>query len=669
MAVNVLLTTPVSIASGNAPFFIYSALQFLPAALVATSLGFALLVALERWLPPKWRGRYGDLLWLLGVAFWIEAAFVADKELHWFGSGSQQSGRLAMLAGLYAAGLLAGVLLLLRWPSQMRRVALFLAAGLAGLTLTQAARTATPYTAQPARDVYAFSGRGDVLVIVLDALQSDLFEELLARRPALRQAFDGFVIYPGTVGVAASTHLTMPAIHGGQVYRDGTSIRALYDAAVREGSFLAALADSGYLVTHVNPILDTCPRGTYWCGHQTTLLDGHLAGYGREFAVLMKLGVARSVPTPLSAAFMTLDEFDPSIHDSVAQGAELLRRFARDAYRDDAAPRAKFLHVMATHAPIRLNERCEPTVGAHWMRADMLRQAECAVVRVAELFSRLKEIGVFERATIVVVSDHGAALPFADPQRRAVHDSRFQAVVGMAAVTFAVKPPAATGAPRFDDAPLQLTDVPTIVCRVSGACGVGGAAATAGSAGPAARRAREFAYYEWFVGRWTRDTMQIPYRFVVDGNHLDPQAWTRVYTTPQPRVVEFKAGAVASGLGFGWSEHHDARGRWTIGRVAQVYTEAVGPAPARLRLELSTHSANQAQWVSVRFNGSEVCSVPVARETTRRECVLPARHSAGRVNDKIELVFAQWEPSPEHAGARLAARVERIEVGAAEQWQ
>lgn len=669
IAANVLLATPVSIAAANAPFFVYSAPQFLPAALLAAALGFALLVVLERVLPAGWRARYGDLLWLLGIAFWVEGAFVADKELHWFGSGDRHGSRLPMLVGLYAAGLLAGVFLLLRWRSQMARVALLLAAGLAGLALTQAARTAAPYTVQPSREVYAFSGRGDVLVIVLDALQSDLFQELLARRPMLRQAFDGFVVYPRAVGVAASTHLSMPAIHGGQVYRDGKSIRSLYDGAVREGSFLAALADGGYAVTLVNPILDTCPRGAAWCGHQTTLLDGHVAAYGREFAVLMKLGAARSVPTPLSAAFITLDEFDPSIHDSVAQGAALLQRFARDAYRDDAAPRAKFLHVMTTHAPIRLNERCERDTGAHWMRADMLRQSECALVRVAELFARLKELGVYERATIVVISDHGASLPLADPNRRAVHDARFQAVAGMAAVTFAVKRPAATGPLRLDYTLLQLTDVRSIVCGASGACRSEHAPGPGEAVGAAPHRPREFAYYEWFVGRWTRDTMQVPYRFVIEGDHLDPQAWTRISATAQPRALDFGAASVSGALGFGWSEHHDARGRWAIGRVAQVYTETVGPVPARLLLEMSTHSANHAQRVSIWFNGSEVCTFPVARETTRRECVLPARRSAGQVNDKIELVFAQWEPSPEHAGARLAARVERLEVGAVEKWQ
>lgn len=665
LCANLVVAMPISIVVGNPAFFVFSGVQFLPGVIAAAAVLFAALVGIERLISSRWRPAYGDALIVLAVVLWIEAAFVADKELHWWSERRWQPSQLSGLAAMYAAAVALGWLALNRWAADVRRFTLFLTLGLSAFASVQLARDkATPYRAGPTEEVYAFSGRGDVVVIVLDGLQPDVFEEVLARRPHLRPAFDGFVFFPRATGVASSTHLSMPAIHGGLTYQDGASIAALYDAAVTRGSFMAALSDAGFASILVNPILDACPAGAAWCGHQTTLLDGNAISYLRELGVLLRLAAARSVPTPLSAGIAGIDQFDPGIHDAVGRGAELLERFARFARRVDGAPRAKFLHVLTTHAPIRVDEDCRPSQGAHWMRFDMVRQSECAIRRVADLLARLRQIDVFDNATVMLVSDHGASLPPADPQLRRSRDGWFQAVAGMAAVTLAVKTPGATGALRTSDAPAQLVDVSTTVCRVSRACEVKGAGIDLLAAADAEqRRPREFAYYEWFAGRWARDVMRVPYRFVIDGDRTDVLAWTQIVGEPQPRRVDIAGRPGSGGLGFGWSEvHTDDGARWTIGPVAQAYVQAVRSARARLRVHLATHAGNDAQRVAVLVNGRQICAAAVAVDVIVRLDCSPAAGATGSVNDKIELLFAQWQPSSAHGGRRLAARVHLIEV-------
>lgn len=664
LCANLIVAMPISIAVGNPAFFVFSGLQFLPGVIGVAGALFAVMVGIEQVTPSRWRRAYGDTLVVLAIVVWIEAAFVADKELHWWSEQRWQPRQLTALAAMYAAAVALGWLALNRWAAEMRRFALFLALGLVAFASVQLARDkATPYRTTATDEVYTFSGRGDVVVILLDGLQPDVFEEVLARRPYLRRAFDGFVFFPRATGVASSTHLSMPAIHSGLIYQDGTSIAGLYEAAVGHGSFMAALSSAGYSSVLVNPVLDACPAGAVWCGHQTTLLDGNARSYLRELGVLLRVAAARSVPTPLSASIAGLDQFDPGIHDAVGRGAELLERFVRFAHRADGARRAKFLHVLTTHPPIRVDENCRPNQGAHWMRFDMVKQSECAILRVADLLARLKQIDVFDSATVVLVSDHGASLPPADPKLRRSLDRWFQAVAGMAGVTLAVKAPGATGMLRTSDTPAWLVDVATTVCSVSRACKVKSTGIDLLAAADAPqRRLREFAYYEWFVGRWAHDEMRIPYRFVIDGDRTDLLAWTQIVREPQPHRVDIAGRPGSGSLGFGWSDDHTADGaRWTVGPVAQAYVQAVRSAQARLRVHLATHAGNDAQRVHVLVNGKEICAAAVTVDPVRLDCSLAAAAS-GSVNDKIELVFAQWQPSSAHGGQRLAARVYSIEV-------
>jgi hypothetical protein len=63
-------------------------------------------------------------------------------------------------------------------------------------------------------------GDENLVVILLDALQSDVFAEVLDENPDIREAFDGFTYYRNTLGVGRSTYVALPTIHSGDVSPD-----------------------------------------------------------------------------------------------------------------------------------------------------------------------------------------------------------------------------------------------------------------------------------------------------------------------------------------------------------------------------------------------------------------------------------------------------------------
>ena len=86
-------------------------------------------------------------------------------------------------------------------------------------------------SAQDAAALFGFSPRTNVLVVLLDGLQSNIAADLLEQRPALRAAFVGFSFYPDTLGAAPTTFLGLPAIHSGEVYTGRTTLARVLHAS------------------------------------------------------------------------------------------------------------------------------------------------------------------------------------------------------------------------------------------------------------------------------------------------------------------------------------------------------------------------------------------------------------------------------------------------------
>ena len=108
-------------------------------------------------------------------------------------------------------------------------------------------------------DAASFSNESNALIVLMDSMTSDVFEEVVESTPALRQAFDGFLFFPDTVGAAPTTYLSMPTIHSARTYRNGAILGQFFDDAVGSHSVLTKVAKAGYRAILVNPIR-VCPQ-------------------------------------------------------------------------------------------------------------------------------------------------------------------------------------------------------------------------------------------------------------------------------------------------------------------------------------------------------------------------------------------------------------------------
>lgn len=554
-ALHLLLLKPMLLHGGNAAEFAspLGALLVLYLRPALAWLAFAALLALlggRRAVPVLLRAfaALTLLLWLQGSLLVWDYGRLDGRPIDW----SVHAGR-----GWFELALWLAVLALaLRGPARHTRawVVGAVVVTVAAVPPAWLARGSAPAAGAPSFTTGSvalgylprFSTGRNVLLIVADGLQGDVFAELLAdprHGPRLSRAFAGFTVFDRHLGAYPYTHLSVPALLSGRLYRNEEPRPAFLDAALGPGapSLLNAAAAAGFAIdiavaTGLEPLY---ARGA--ADHVVSLGSDFAAEprvtLVREAAILFDLALFRSVPHLLKARVHAEQRWlaqrlfaDPRSHGlrSFAHGA-FLEYLAANLRADRAESVFKVLHVMTSHDPMATDAECRYAGGVlPTMRQTVLWQARCGLLAIAAVLERLAERGLYEDATIAVLGDHGAWVaprglaPIVKPGGRHVYMD--PTIVAMATPVLAVKPPGARGALRHSAAPSALTDVPA---TVAGAAGIVAElpGVDAMTLADDATRERRFHLYRYRSSEWRDDYLPTIHEYVVRGAPLDSAAW------------------------------------------------------------------------------------------------------------------------------------------------
>jgi len=385
--------------------------------------------------------------------------------------------------------------------------------------------------------LYHFSNQKNLLIVLLDSFQSDLFGDLLREDPTLADEFAGFTFYPDTLGVAASTYLTLPSIHSGKLYRPGQHLREFYTATISQDSFLNTLATAGYEVTLINAIQKICPERIEFCIEGEEILHGKTWLLLMEAARLLDLSLFRAVPlaykrilyhgqfwtvSPLVRDY--LRRYDEGELEHVA-GNRVLKALGEHGRIVSDRPTAKFIHLLSTHQPYVFDSDCKIRRGkTPERRVAAILQARCAVAAFTALLDFLRQAGIYDRSLIVLIADTGAGL---DSHYISTDSNKpvWARLVGRANPIFLIKPPGAQGPLTEADASIQPSDLPATVCAILGDC-VAQDGLSVFAALTAPRRSRVFEHYTWRHEYWGRDVLPEVDSYRVEGPLWKEKAWT-----------------------------------------------------------------------------------------------------------------------------------------------
>lgn len=387
-----------------------------------------------------------------------------------------------------------------------------------------------------------FSATQNVLHVILDSFQTDIFDEIVSNGPAgagYRAALDGFVFYEENVGIFPYTYFALPAILSGRIYRNDLPKKEFIRQVFSGDTILNAAAASGFEIDIATEplMLDMMTNGSYTNAY---LVPGQSGPSPRALARSEAAELADLALFRLSPHFLKRRVYNDQrwLVQRALASEEHMRYFyfahnlflhdvTSNMTADRAAPVYKFFHVMSPHAPMVVDEQCAFAGRAlDRNRQTVTWQSRCTLEFVVGLLDRMKQLGIYDSTLIVLMADHGGHIPPdryhpPDPANGfAIHPW----IVAMASPLLLIKMPGASGPLSSSPAQTSALDVaPTI----SSALGLGAAfpGTVVTDLASELPRERRFYYYPWRREDYVTDYILPIRELLIRGSIFENDSW------------------------------------------------------------------------------------------------------------------------------------------------
>lgn len=541
------ISVPLTLYAGNAAEFSVSFPHILAVYLpylLLPALGLALLGAV---LPTAAFERYIGVLAAIAALTWIQGNLLV------WDYGPLDGRHIAWLEGVWKGviGLSLWVIVLAGAYALPRVRSVVFQAAVATLLIQAVgvAVTAVPradellfrgFTAPiPAgREAIArFSADRNVLHVVMDGFQSDIFRDILNDEGGgeLKEQLDGFTFFRDNMGVFPYTQMTVPALLSGNIYRNRIPAEDFISRTVRGKTILSAAAEHGYEIDIAAPVplknVYSLAQHAHSYGITTNshaTLDDYIAV---DSARLADLSLFRVVPHFAKAlvhrdglwVFQGRGLSREYLHLQYFADLQFLEQLSDEMTADRQGPVYKLLHVMLSHRPTVGSRHCTFDGIHSTSREAVENQARCGLIRVLQILERMRELGIYDSSLIVLMADHGAWVPAAGVTGETGAEVS-PATIGMAIPVLAIKPPGVSGELRISDAPTSVIDVPATISVLLGLdARFDGIPVFENSAG--SERKRTHITYSYGTNPEHEGYYYTMREYVVEGSVFDAMAW------------------------------------------------------------------------------------------------------------------------------------------------
>lgn len=319
---------------------------------------------------------------------------------------------------------------------------------------------------------FSFSRTTNVVILVLDTFQSDLFQELLDDDPGLAERFRGFTFFRNAVGGFPSTAASIPLILTGRYYDNASPFQDFVRSTYSTASLPQALKAANFHVYYHNPY--------FW---PSLYADEAIASHASKKRItlydpiswqratrLRVLGLFRGLPqagkqllqsAPAVAAPTIAKEATPW------QGDPFFIEMAARTSATMTTPTFKYYHLWGIHPPLTHDENLKPE-RLPFTRQNAKRQAKGVLRQLDTFLATLVEREIYDGTLLFVVGDHVTTF---DPRLVEVDGRVRTRPSGVPVATensfglplVLVKPIGATGLMKVSDAPVSLSDIPRTV--------------------------------------------------------------------------------------------------------------------------------------------------------------------------------------------------------------
>lgn len=258
------------------------------------------------------------------------------------------------------------------------------------------------------KNQYVYSEDQNFIIFVLDSIDAETLNAVMAENPHYIEIFDDFTYYENIMGSYPQTETAIPHILSGMPYKCETPILQYAVNSFNNSPFLNTLEESGYtlgIYTPEIPYEDEC----IFRFNNVIPRNSKISSY-IDFAKLeIKLVGYRYAPFQLKSACY----FDTNRFSSLWQRGEEYPTFTpinnlfydtMNATEITTIPEKcfKLIHIDGGHAPFYYGENME------YIGNGSYRDGIKASLSITEKYlNKLKESGVYDNSVIIIMADHG----------------------------------------------------------------------------------------------------------------------------------------------------------------------------------------------------------------------------------------------------------------------
>jgi len=496
-------------------------------------------------------------------------------------------------------------------------------------------------------EIFSFSSGTNIILLIIDTMTSNTFEELADRQPDhYDRAFAGFVFYTDTTGAFPSTQYSLPVMLGAPPYDNRIPSDDYMLASLQRDDINGRLLERGFSVDWVSAWPLFCLEGTYSTCYAIPRPYAPPREFRRQMAAeLIDISLLRHAPRDLKD--LVYDGGAWLLQGAVGRGgaAPVFVTSAVDFFRDFNAairvdregPTFKIIHTAGGHGPFVLDADCTVVPSRPYGWANYERQVRCGLAQIEEFLQRLRVLGVYDDALIVVAADHGAS--FGEVGGRSHGLTQYR--LSRARPLLAVKWPGAKGGLSRSSAPASIQDIAPTIAAVAGLDTRFPGRDLAGL-DPSEERRRTYSLYVLRKGTPGGHLERVE-RYWVTAESSRPEAWHFDEAVFSPAVdldSDFVDAGSPEGVKYlsylGWGKGRaDAAGETTvsaIGPVATVFAELPEGAPVELRTRLRAPRWSLPQVVTIQVDRTPIGSWRIEEPGYREYAIaIPAERGRERV--------------------------------------
>jgi hypothetical protein len=691
-----LLVGPVEIYVRNPNEFVFAFLDVLPVLLLACLLLAALVASVLSFLPgrllrPVFSVGCGIafLLWVQGNVLRWQYGPLNGKSIDW----TSHTAKAGIEAALWLL-VLSGCVVAAQPIFTRRRVILntLLAMNVMYTTALIAAPPGWPerrFYHVDDENEFTFSSKQNVIVVLVDTFQTDVFQEIINDRPDVRKIFHGFTYYRNSVGGFSLTLPSVPLMLTGQYYDNTVPYAEFVKRAYSHESVPGVLRHAGYAV-------DLFPSSLAYLAFDHTTASNVTEGMNYRSRVeqsshLIDLSLFRYAPHYLKTYVYADDRWMtrrwlPSRRTRSDLG--FFKEMTARARTVEDQGRFKFFHLRGLHAPLSFDENL---VERHLpiSKPAYKGQAMGFMTLLQRFLDDIRKLGIYDRSMIVIASDHGTSGYGVYVNVKASgRDEGWQpnyavrtdmSIVESGIPLVLIKPFQSDGELRISDAPITHADLPRTITDALGLSAFKDLLSVQDVDGRVHRR-RRFLSYVWSAAKerdayfpaldeywvegfsWLRSSWHPSFRKFTGTGIVD----VRPSALSPPATLAFGVGGSATPyLGMGWAAA-DKDFCWTEGtRAAVILPLRTSAATVRMIASLTplTGPQRKSQRVRTLVNGRLVeewtVSAPGEYQATLSGDVAP--HSDTRIEFQLPDAVSPTELGLSDDSRKLAVGFSRVQ--------